>query len=380
MRRSSFYEKMGVTARFSSQNRYQIKSNCHQGGAALLMAMLVVALVTTLAAAAMWQQWRGVEVEAAERTRVHSAWLLTGGLDWSRLILRQDAISALSAEVDHLGEPWSVPLSESRLSTFLAGTPGATDTDSTRNAFLSGSVTDLQSRLNIGNLMVGGKLSEPWRLRFERLFTALNLPSSELTLLVNGMQAAYPKTGTTAAPDAALPPTQMDQLVWFGLSPSTIEMLKKHAALIAVRQVVPINVNTASAEVIYAAAAQDPSESGESPGATPSRSASGLDMATARAMVAQRDQTYFRNMAMARLWLTVMGKDETWLSDAYFSVRSSHFEVRGRLRLDDLALEEISTLSRQGNSATVTSRRRTTVTAPEPGGLDYSSLQAQGGQ
>lgn len=376
MKPSHCHNKSGATAQFSSRNRYQIKSNRRQGGAALLMAMLVVALVTTLAAAAMWQQWRGVEVEAAERTRVQSAWLLTGGLDWSRLILRQDAISALSAEVDHLGEPWSVPLSESRLSTFLAGTPGATDTDSTRNAFLSGSVTDLQSRLNIGNLMVGGKLSEPWRLRFERLFTALNLPSSELTLLVNGMQAAYPKTGTTAASDAALPPTQMDQLVWFGLSPSTIEVLKKHAALISVRQVVPVNVNTASAEVIYAATAQDPSESG----AAPSGSAAGLDMATARAMVAQRDQTYFRNMPMARLWLTVMGKDENLVSDAYFSVRSSYFEVRGRLRLDDLALEEVSTLSRQGSSATVTSRRRTTVTAPEPGGMDYSSMQAQGGQ
>ena len=100
------------------------------------MAMLIVVLVTTLAAAALWQQWRGAEVEMAERDRVQSTWLLTGALDWSRLILRQDGIAAGAA--DHLGEPWAVPLSESRLSTFLADQPGATELDTTREAFLSG--------------------------------------------------------------------------------------------------------------------------------------------------------------------------------------------------------------------------------------------------
>ena len=38
-----------------------------QRGAALLAAMITVALVATLAAAALWRQWRGVEVEGAER-------------------------------------------------------------------------------------------------------------------------------------------------------------------------------------------------------------------------------------------------------------------------------------------------------------------------
>ena len=118
-------KKIGSAAGFSSQVSYQKKS--HQSGAALLMAMLIVALVSTLAAAAMWQQWRGVEVEAAERSRVQSVWLLTGGLDWSRLILRQAALSAPSNEYDHFGEPWAMPLSESRLSTFLSGTPGAAE-------------------------------------------------------------------------------------------------------------------------------------------------------------------------------------------------------------------------------------------------------------
>ena len=64
-----------------------------QRGAALLLAMLIVTLVATFAASAMWQQWRAVEVETAERGHVQSAWILVGALDWSRLILREDGRS-----------------------------------------------------------------------------------------------------------------------------------------------------------------------------------------------------------------------------------------------------------------------------------------------
>ena len=44
-----------------------------QYGAALLAAMLTVSLVATFATAALWNQWRSVEVEAADRARVQAA-------------------------------------------------------------------------------------------------------------------------------------------------------------------------------------------------------------------------------------------------------------------------------------------------------------------
>ncbi|MBC7602922.1 MAG: general secretion pathway protein GspK, partial [Ramlibacter sp.] len=66
------------------------KQSIRQSGAALLMAMLTVALVATFAAAALWQQWRSIEVETAERARVQSSWILTGAPDWARLVLRED--------------------------------------------------------------------------------------------------------------------------------------------------------------------------------------------------------------------------------------------------------------------------------------------------
>ena len=145
-------------------------------GAALLAAMLTVTLVATLAATALWQQWRSVEVEAAERARVQSAWLLTGALDWARLILRQDANAG---GADHLAEPWAVPLQEARLSTFLSTDTSTADAD--RDAFLSGQITDLQGRMNLTNLIEDGKVSIPASQTLARLFDQLGLPATDLT-------------------------------------------------------------------------------------------------------------------------------------------------------------------------------------------------------
>ena len=127
-------------------------SVARQRGAALLAAMLTVTLVATLAAAALWQQWRAVEVESAERARVQSAWVLVGALDWARLILREDG---RAGGPDHLAEPWAVPLEEARLSSFLAAEKNiASDAlEGLPDAFLSGRIVDAQSRLNVLNLV-----------------------------------------------------------------------------------------------------------------------------------------------------------------------------------------------------------------------------------
>ena len=141
-----------------------------QTGAALLAAMLTVTLVASLAAAALWQQWRSIEVESAERARQQSLWVLTGALDWARLILREDA---RSGGADHLAEPWAIPLAEARMSTFLSADQSTSvDNDNTMlQAFLSGGISDLQARMNVRNLVDdSNKLSEPDLKAFAKLF------------------------------------------------------------------------------------------------------------------------------------------------------------------------------------------------------------------
>ena len=300
--------------------------------------MITVALVATLAAGALWRQWRGVEVEAAERTRVQSAWLLSGALDWSRLILSGDLSEDVKRQnaqrpeppTDHLGEAWAVPLAEARLSSFLAAGESSTDTD--REAFLSGQIVDLQSRLNVMNLLTSDKLKSLEALeRFQRLFSLLGLPNSELGALQRNLTRAQAAMGGGTAADGAdapLMPRRFDQLAWLGLTPATLERLRPYVTLLPVQPngPTPVNLNTASAEVIFAAVP-------------------GLDLSAAQRLVAARERAYLTNAATALTGVAPPGQspDTSWTS-----VSSAFFEVRGRLRLDQVALEEVSAVHRQG--------------------------------
>ncbi|AVS84077.1 general secretion pathway protein GspK [Paracidovorax avenae] len=330
-----------------------------QHGAALLAAMLTVALVATFAAAAMWQQWRAVEVESAERARVQSAWLLVGALDWSRLILREDLFARGGDGTDHLAEPWAVPLEEARLSTFLAAGPegAAAEPDAstdTANAFLSGQITDLQSRLNVYNLVEGATVSAPALRQFSRLFDALGLPQQELQQLAEGLRKAMAQSnaagagntgaGTatgTAAPAAApadlasvpLMPRSFTQLTWLGLSASTVAALEPYATLLPRRT--PVNLNTASAQVLQA-------------------SIEGLDMAGAQRLVQARESQHFKTTADATRQLG----GNLQIPPETHSTMSSYYEVRGRLRLGDTVVEERSLVYKAGSTARTLWRER----------------------
>src|SRR5256885_9807442 len=86
---------------------------------------------------------------------MQAAWILLGALDWSRVVLAEDARTSL--QVDHLAEPWAVPLQEARLSTFLAAQNNVSQVDDgmadMQDAFLSGRseehTSELQSPCNL---------------------------------------------------------------------------------------------------------------------------------------------------------------------------------------------------------------------------------------
>ncbi|MBP6618349.1 MAG: type II secretion system minor pseudopilin GspK [Burkholderiaceae bacterium] len=302
-----------------------------QRGAALLAAMLTVTLVATLAAAALWQQWRSVEVETSERARVQAAWILVGALDWSRLILSEDG---RSGGPDHLAEPWAVPLQEARLSTFLAAGDGdgvQDNTTDTRDAFLSGQIVDAQSRLNVMNLVDGDKVSATALVRFGRLFELLGLPRAQASVLANQMLRA---TSTSADDSAPLMPYRVDDLVWLGLPAPMVAVLAPYITVLPIST--PVNLNTASAEVLYASGAAD-------------------DLAAAQTLVAARQNTHFKN-AKDALKLVSDGSDNPNIND--FAIASRYFEVRGRLRLEQTIVEERSLVQRDGNTVKTLWRER----------------------
>ena len=298
------------------------------------MAMLTVTLVATFAASAMWQQWRAVEVETAERGQVQSAWILIGALDWSRLILREDG---RSGGADHLAEPWAVPLQEARLSTFLAAEGNVSQVDDaspdTTEAFLSGQITDMQGRLNIMNLVQGGQVQAVPLRQFTRLFEQLGLPSQQLGLLVESLRQAQSTAGSDGSAAPLMPPT-VSQLGWLGLTPATVATLAPHVTLLPVRA--PVNLNTADIEVLMAAI-------------------DGLDMASAQKIVQAREAKHFRTLTEVN---ELIGAQPGTINESAFSVASAYFEVRGRLRLGDAMVDERSLVRKQGIEVTTLWRER----------------------
>jgi general secretion pathway protein K len=303
-----------------------------QSGAAILAAMLTVTLVATFAATAIWQQYRAIEVETAERARVQSGWLSTAALDWARLILREDA---RAGSADHLAEPWAILLTSTQLSSFLSLDKG--DIGNEKNTSLSGQIIDLQSRLNVANLVDGKALSASDLNSFARLFELLGLPSSELVKMANQLLKA-----SSAQPNADLMPQRVDQLVWLGLSPQTLAALSPYITLLPQRT--PVNLNTASAEVIFAS--------------TPD-----MSLGDVRKLVALRDASYFRSLADV---VAKTGDTADQFNEGRHGVASGFFEVRTTLKLNQTSVEERATIKRDGLNMRVLWRDRGAVASSTP--------------
>ena len=285
-------------------------------GAALLVALVLLTVVATLASGMVWQQWKGVQVESAERSRAQSAWVLQGALDWARLILREDARSGRATS---LNEPWATPLAEARLSTFLA-TDTANNSDAGPEAFLAGSIQDAQARYNLRNLLVDGKVAPKQLAILQRLCISAGLGSGIASQLADGLLAA------TLAKDSAapLPPQQLADLAWLGIDAASIHRLASVVGLLPVRTTV--NLNTASREVLAGVVA-------------------GLDLGGADRLVQARTRQPFRNLAEAG---DVLGKGVT-LEAGNVDVKSVYFEVQGRLRLAQRLLTERTLIERKSN-------------------------------
>jgi len=292
-----------------------------QTGAALLMALLTIALIAVLAASALWQQWRTLSVETAERDAQQAQWLLTGAQDWVRVVLREDG---RSGNTDHLAEPWATPLREARLSSFLAAAPGGVQTlrdNLAEQVFLSGRISDMQARLNVSNLVAGGSLNTTELRSFARLYQLLNLPEAELMQWTKALEAAFQTTPNMQAP---LPPQRLAQLAWLGISPRSLARLSPHITVLPTAT--PVNINTASAEVLAA-------------------SVPGLPLAAAQNWVRARNQQPFENLEDAR---SRMGASANGLSDSRHSVNTRFFEVVGQLRQNELSVLQRALVVRDG--------------------------------
>lgn len=306
-------------------------------GVALLMALMLMAVVATLGAAAWSLQWRAWAVERAERDQAQAAWLLTGALDWARLIVREDG---RASRTDHLAEPWAVPLQPTRLSTFLrAPDDGADVLD---EAWLAGRIEDAQARLNWRNLIdVTGAAPrlEPTALAaFERLYALLELPAEELRAVAEALRQAWPAGAQSPARHPL--PQRAEDLQALGLSAASWTRLAPHTVWLP--EPTPVNLNTASPLVLRAVL-------------------SGLDAAEAQRLVTLRSQRPFER---AEALVEALPRLATSWQPALLGVASRHFLVTGQLRLGELTVQQTALLRRDGPRVEVLWRQRGVAAAP----------------
>lgn len=252
-----------------------------QRGAAVVLALLTVSFAAMLAAAALADFGHGLDMLGGRHDQAQAWQLGRAAVDWSRNILADDA---RRTPTDHLGEIWTTEI------------PVTAIGNDTADGSVGGSIRDLSGRFNLNDLAPRGRVDTQAITRFARLLGLVGMSGASANAAAQALAAhlqggaadAEAGRGARAAADAggggsaeadagggrAL--VEARELVVLGLvPPATFAALEPH--VVAAPAGAPININTASAEVL--AAVLD-----------------GLSLDAARNLVAARERAWFRNL------------------------------------------------------------------------------------
>lgn len=241
-----------------------------QSGAAIIVALGVMALATIAASAIVATQSVWAREHELRTAHAQARTLTRGGLDWARAVLADDR---RTSRVDHHGEAWAIRVPPM----------------SYENAEVGGEIVDQQGLFNLNNLIREGAVSLPHVRQFRRLLEVLALApeladtladwldrDSESRTANGGEDRDYQALDTGyAAANAPLVDVAELALVR-GFDGETRARLGPYVT--ALPKATAVNVNTASAEVLTAVV-------------------EGMDLSEARALVAQRERGWFRDLA-----------------------------------------------------------------------------------
>ncbi|QGZ63001.1 type II secretion system minor pseudopilin GspK [Paraburkholderia acidisoli] len=335
-----------------SRNRARPSTRKAAGkGAAIITALLVVALSAILVSGMLWRQQVQLRRIENQRLLAQAQWIARGALDWTRLVLRSEADT--SAGITYLGGTWGVPVAKTRLSDFL-GQIGEVRADQGADTYLSGSIEDAQARFNLRDLVA---ISAPGMLQlnvteiesFARLLAIVGLDGSlakntatylrsSLAYSATRYQAQSTSNGTQsqqlaggggqgganftsnpgladAGSNSAVAPLQMtsvDSLLDVpGFTADAVARLRPFVTILPTAT--PVNMNTASAEVVAAVVP-------------------GMNVSQAQGFVARRQTVFFHNVGDVQLALQGSGVQQTTIDTTQLDVNTSYFLVHGRVQ------------------------------------------------
>ena len=343
-----------------------------QRGVAVITALLLTTLAITIVASLFWQQQVEVRSMENQRLNLQTRWILRGALDWSSLVLRQDAID----HRDHtaLTHVWATPLAETRLDQYIERERVEGEVF---DATLSGNIMDATSRYNLTNLTRNGRIDLAQMGILTRLLTNLQMNPALAKTTANLVAAGAPPPVTTGMVDPITgqevgdtvgkqsdQPTQTndaeggagsaddgdggggmsgapaqtqpvsreglgtpirfleveDLLAVKGFTPEMVERLRPFVTVLP--EATPVNVNTAPAEVLAAVIPN-------------------FSMSEASALVQRRKSSPWRDL---QYFMTELGGHTPVPGSV--GVHSDYFIVSSRIRLDRGALNAEALIKR----------------------------------
>jgi general secretion pathway protein K len=299
-------------------------------GVAAITALLIVAVAASTATFMLSQHSAMLDQTALVAARAQAELYGDAGLDWARGVLAEDARRAGS--VDFLGEGWAQP---------IAGIP-------VERAVVSGLIDDEQGKMNLNNLVIGGRSDADFRI-LQRLLRELALPPELADAVLDWIDADEDLTGTGGAESAYYLSlkrpyraanqllAQVDELYRVrGFDAATVAKLRPHVTALPVRT--SININTASGAVLAAVFdGKVPREALE-------------------ARIAARREKPFQSPNEIAQWAP---KADARVTATDLGVRSDFFSVRVQVAQDDVrvAAEALVQRAAQGGNSTVLWRR-----------------------
>ena len=291
-----------------------------QRGLALIVAMLIAALAAAVAVSVATAQSQWSTRVLHRRDQVQAQSIALAGIAWARQILEQDAAHA--GAIDHLGEPWALPLP-----------PTPVDSGD-----VEGRIVDAQSMLNVNNLASPAHAAVE-RGRLSRLFAVHGVPLASLASIVDwvdaddaaqqdGAEDAWYLRQAQPALAANAAATRVDELAYTrGMTAASMRRLAPFVTALPIDT--PLNVNTASADVLAASLVN----------ATPE---------SIVALVASRARQPFASVADFRERAGVAIGDE-----AMYAVASHYFIVTVRARQGDTITRARALIARTDGTSSI---------------------------
>jgi len=308
----------------------------YQQGVALITALLVVAMATIAAVAMATRQQLDIRRTASLLHGEQAYSYVLGAESWAQVVLARDL---RESGIDTLEEDWSTqpPVS------FVEG--GA----------IFGRIIDLQGRFNVNNLVAGGAPDNEAIERFKRLLTLLELDETLADPLVDWIDENIDVRFPDGAEDetymlldtpyraANQPLVDISELrLVKGYDVEVIEKLRPF--IVALPEPTPINVNTASAEVLSTVADDLSTSDGEK-------------------LVDARGEEGFESVDSFKQDPTLNSKDVT---DASVSVSSQWFLMVSEANIGQGRARLASLIQRSPRGVLVVRRQREFVEAIVP--------------